>query len=451
MDEDAVEAPAESFEDPAAFLDALISRTARRENPVCDDTAFKTDAELVDAVVDFYLKSGDFNGMPIAPTGRSHTALEAAVTQNLVQLVTDHDFPNPHIRPWPAQNIASQLEKLRMVLDPENYLSGCLYPTPSGMEGHDLSGYDGRPYSRRRAAGHGDLECVYFKMDALESYRNDPRYHFSFGDYAVDWGIGDEAYMDEDESDDDKISTVRAGFGYNAEADSKGAGPVRRYLVVLLCDLGDLTPGHQTRLSTWEVPAEGLSPHPLWWDNVMGRWAEYTGPFDKVIGELEAINEVWGIAFEEPLFRDTARPREWGWVFRASSIEWNRFIQLTDQLVSDNINVKALDRAGAPKINDQGQSLGSLNRLEAFLISRLKGDEFSNAFKVFKDIRSGRNKPSHKAVEPVTDKTVIVRQRDLLYELALSLSDIRELVASHPAVRATGWKPSEYLDKWLLL
>jgi hypothetical protein len=35
--------------------------------------------------------------------------------------------------------------------------------------------------------------------------------------------------------------------------------------------------------------------------------------------------------------------------------------------------------------------------------------------------------------------------------LALSLSGIRELVASHPAVRATGWKPSEYLDKWLLL
>jgi hypothetical protein len=182
VDEDAVEAPAESFEDPAAFLDVLISRTARRENSVCDDTAFKTDAELVDAVADFYLKSGDFNGMPIAPTGRSHTALEAAVTENLVQLVIDHDFANPHIRPWPAQNTPSQLEKLRMVLDPENFLSGCLYPTPSGMEGHDLSGYDGGPYSRRRAAGHGDLEFVYFKMDALESYRNDPRHDFSLGD-----------------------------------------------------------------------------------------------------------------------------------------------------------------------------------------------------------------------------------------------------------------------------
>jgi hypothetical protein len=35
--------------------------------------------------------------------------------------------------------------------------------------------------------------------------------------------------MEEDKSDDAKISTVRAGFGYNAEADSKGAGPIRRY------------------------------------------------------------------------------------------------------------------------------------------------------------------------------------------------------------------------------
>jgi hypothetical protein len=67
------------------------------------------------------------------------------------------------------------------------------------------------------------------------------------------------------------------------------------------------------------------------------------------------------------------------------------------------------------------------------------------------DRSQSRTSRSHNAVELVTDKTVIVRQRDLLYELALSLSGIRELAASHPAVRATRWKPPEFLDKWLLI
>jgi len=64
VDDQKFELPSEAFEDPAAFLAALMAEAPRREDPICDDTVFRTDAEVVDAAVAFYLGSDAFNGMP---------------------------------------------------------------------------------------------------------------------------------------------------------------------------------------------------------------------------------------------------------------------------------------------------------------------------------------------------------------------------------------------------
>lgn len=441
--------PDEPF-DAAEFLAGLISRSQLRKDPPLHDDAFPTVEDLVAAVAKFYLDSGDFNGRPVPESEEPHEVLKKAIALGLIQLVTEAEFPNPHIRPWSDARIDRQLEQLQRVLDPGTPLGGCVYPTPSAMATQDLSAYRDRPYTQRQAAGHGDLECVYFKMAALEDYRNDPRYGFEFGDFAVNWGIGDEAYMDENEPDSDKIGWVRAGFGYDAEADAHGPGPIHRYVAVLLTDLNDLTASHQLRLSTWEQPADGLHPHPLWWGTVMGEWVDYIGPFDKVIGELDALNQIWAMIYGLPLFKTTERHRDWGWVLRPSTSEWDKFVLLTDQLISDNIDTKALNAANAPKKNAAGDTLGTLTRLEAFLEGHAKGG-VKDTVRVFKTLRASRNKPAHAARPTLNDQTLVVQQRDLLFDLADSLRAIRVFMSTHPSVKNSDWKPWEYLERWLLL
>jgi hypothetical protein len=202
---------------------------------------------------------------------------------------------------------------------------------------------------------------------------------------------------------------------------------------VLLTDLSDLTPNHQARLQTWEQPADGLHPHPLWWATVCGDWIEHIGPFDKILAELHALNEIWTLIHGEELFKTTDRPREWGWVLRPSSLEWDRFVLLTDQLISDNINTKALTAAGAPTENDAGQTLGTLGRLEAYLTRHAKGG-VQDAFKALKDVRKMRNPAAHRSRPPINDDTLVVRQRDLLFDLADSLAAVRRFMSTHPRV-----------------
>lgn len=178
---------------------------------------------LMNAVVDRYLKSGDFNGLHVH-TNVGSSVIEAAkrlVTDGKLQVMSEADYPNPHIRPWPSRRtIDSQIESL-------NELSGAdygvvLYPTPIALKGVRVPArLKGRPFGAALAKGRGTLELAYFSFDVLEPYRNDPRYHFRYWDFGVDMGIGDEAYLDETELERDKVSLSHIGFAYDVTCGNK--------------------------------------------------------------------------------------------------------------------------------------------------------------------------------------------------------------------------------------
>jgi hypothetical protein len=97
----------------------------------------------------------------------------------------------------------------------------------------------------------------------------------------------------------------------------------------------------------------------------MGHFADGLGPFERFTFELRSLNELTTNAIGEPLFRTSERPREFGWILRPSQHEWDAFIHTLDKLLSENLRHDALDAAGAPKESDQGERLGTLNRLGA--------------------------------------------------------------------------------------
>ena len=248
---------------------------------------------------------------------------------------------------------------------------------------------------------------------------------------------------------------IECGYAYDHRVDYRGDEPIRRYWCAFLHDLVSLPARHQTRLSTFERDGADLVPHPEWWDReIGGRWTDTIGPFTKILWELKAINDVWTIAFGTPLFTSVERPRAWGWVLRPTTGAWNEFILLTDKLLSDNLQHKGLDAAGAPGTDAADNRLGSLSRLQELFLkvsSTTTVDNVRYVLQPLREVRKERQSPAHRIEDTTSDANIVNRQRDLLRDVADSLHGIRVFVQSHPEVRGSEWKPPAFIDNWRLL
>ncbi|WP_062213963.1 hypothetical protein [Demequina oxidasica] len=396
------------------------------------------------AVVDRYLKSGDFNGLYLDTDVDSELV---GVAKGLVAdgkfqvMVSEVDYPNPHIRPWPSRRtIESQIESL-------DELSGAgygvvLYPTPLALKGVRVPArLKGLPFATAMAKGRGTLEVAYFSFDVLEPYRNDPRYRFRYGDFGVDMGIGDEAYLDETELERDKVSLSHLGFAYDLAGYDRTdeETPIVRRVAAFYGDLAKLTPEHQQRWKSYQVAEDGLEPHPAWWMTQMGHWADGIGPFDYLFLQLENLNALWTGAFGEALFKHTDRPEEFGWLLRPSQREWDEFIVQLDKVLSENIRHDALDAVGAPRKDKSDQNLGTLSRLSAFLEDKgIESATVKDLMQPLRSIRQARQRPAHALRANITDKSFVHRQVALLEDLNDTLRELARWLSTHPKNR--GWK-----------
>lgn len=401
--------------------------------------------ELLAAVRRRYLNSGDFNGFHLHGTllDSSRADAIALVEANLVELVSEKDYLNPHIRPWASKR--SLQEQVRELSEyPIDGYGVCLYPTAAGMRGVRLPGrYRDHPYRQAMARGRATLELAYFSMDVLEPYRNDPRYSFTFGDFSAYMSISDEAYTDKEELEQDKVSLSHIGFAYDLTAYDPDdvTSRITRRVTVFYGDLAKLTPEHQQRWRTYEVAAEGLEPHPAWWMSQMGHWRDRLGPLERFFQTLEELNELTTRAFAEPMLATVERPESFGWLLRPAQRDWDEFVLQFDKLLSENLRHKFFDAVGTPAMDERNQRAGTISRLGTFMRSHgAPSDRVSNLLKPIRDVRNARQKPAHALRVNVTDKTFIHKQLAMVADVSGALMAFRSWIATHPA--NADWKPS---------
>lgn len=407
---------------------------------------------LLGIIIKFYLNSGDFNGLPLRPDASEADIREAIrlAEQGLIQVVTQEDYLNPHIRPWqPRRSTADQVQSLTALKDAGEYGVACLYPTHKGMRGVRLPRrYNDRPYEKELAKGTGVLELVYFTPDVLESYRNDPRYHCRIGDFSVYMSVSDDVYGDDGEPDKDKVSLEHAGFAYDLPKFNKKdpESPIVRRLAVFVGDLARLSPEHQQRWKTYQVDDADVKPHPTWFANQMGHWTDDIGTFQRFFTELKNINSLYQLAFGQDLFITTEKPDDMGWILRPSQKEWDEQIVLLDKLLSDNIRHEALDVANVPRKDNDGNNMGTIQRLHKFMeLTRLNPELIQETLKPFREVRSARQKPAHAIRSNLSDKTFVHKQVALMGQINHSLIGLRTWLSSHP--NADSWKPEFEDDK----
>lgn len=414
----------------------------------------KTTNPMLDKIIKFYLNSGDFNGLPLRPDATEADIIEAIklVKQGLIQVVAQEDYLNPHIRPWQSMRSSDeQVLSLTSLKDAGEYGVTCLYPTHKGMKGVRLpKRYGDRPYEKELAKGTGVLEPAYFTPDVLEFYRNDPRYHCRIGDFSIYMSVNDDVYGDAGEPEKDKVALEHAGFAYDlSKFDKKDPeSPIVRRLAVFVGDLANLSPEHQQRWKTFQVDEPNVKPHPTWMANQMGHWTDDVGTFQRFFIELKNINSLYQLAFNQDLFAISEKPDEMGWILRASQKEWDEQIVLLDKLLSDNIRHEALNAANAPRKDDDGKDMGTIQRLDKLMqMTKLNPAIIQETLKPFRDVRSARQKPAHAIRSNLSDKTFVHKQVALMGEINHSLIGLRTWLSSHP--KANGWKP-EFDDSKLV-
>jgi hypothetical protein len=404
-----------------------------------------TAEELLECITRFYQESEGFNGLPVSSTG-----IELDELRGLIRLLVESGqlyvnygdrHPNPHILAFEPEARDDQLRKL----DEGNLQDACLYPTVEHLRTVvNPAAYEGRPYTLELALGYPVLGYHFFDLSILESYRNDPRYYYTFdidGMISVDDEFYDQPTMDER----DKV--LLQTFGLALAKEKYWAIVVfRRYLSML-------SPEHQQLWRTKQEPDDPdlFQPHWEYWRASMGEWPEKMSLFSAFLEEMEQVNELAAVIGRPRLFRETyhdQRPRDFGYLIRPTARELSNFAGVLDKMLSDNIN-RDFFQNDVPYEDEttdkQGRTIvtqrGTIRILEEWIRAkvRLKDTDsqalIDQAIDIFKRIRKARNPQAHKLSPDAYDLELFREQIQLMRDAYRAMVTLRQMLNLHPAAK----------------
>lgn len=397
-----------------------------------------TQSRAAELVAQFYLKSHDFNGLPvqgIASVGADTADLIELIKLRKVDLVRGDIHPNPHIKAFDVEPPDEQITKIE-----KKGLDGCLYPTSDALARREIDTKDMGPYTAALTYGAPQLSFRAFDLRALEWYRNDPRFELRSDDIhgtIIQRGGTEVAGRHVR----DKLDFFEFGFAYNAKLD--------RAIAAFLRYLHDLPAAQQIELSKFELEGDYQLHPDFYRTQIIGDWPERLSIYDAFLEEKKHINEMCKLIGKPLLFRtelqDGARPHGFGILLRPTLKEYRDFALLLDQLLSDDMDKKFFEPDIVTEkqlIDEEGnkvtQSIGTITLLEKWLLKYFRPvDEgpMKEMFSNFRAVRKERMKPAHKVEGNVFDQEYVRLQRELMDKGYGAVHTLRMVLENHPKAR----------------
>lgn len=427
--------------------------------------------KVLKTIFDFFIKSGDFNGIPITTiSGKLKIEyLETIeVLKNLLykDLISVQSSVNPHIislGDFTAETQLEILEKAKKNVEKSPANLGdfikfsshlvCVYPSKKYLlEKRNISEFSKSPYTEQLALAEAQLKPIFFEIDVLERYFKDPRYSFDFEDYSG----GISYHVDENEKpmvkETDKIFLKTFGLGQDLDGN--------RVAVAYLRYLHGLTPEHQQFWKSKEIDSNKCQMLKEYYDNTIeGNWTNSYSIFSAFIGEQKAINDLTEKIFNVSLFTETfekyKRPKEFTFFMIPTLSNYQDFISLLDKMISENINRIFFEDKVEPyelrKIDENTSERifkGTLRLFEEWLPKNYNFQDKHLAekvlFKPFKQVRKERQSPAHKINSNVYDKELFEKQREIISKCHLAMRNLRFIFQDHP--KAKNVKIPKWLD-----
>lgn len=394
---------------------------------------------LTREVAGHYERSTDANGYPVrkllehgANLSEVHALVDKAVKTEQLHVVFAEIDTNPHINRLP-QILRLPYEK---AIEKCNLAEACLYPSPQTIIAMvNLDRHKDSPYTLRLWRGGSSLDLVFFDIEVLERYRNDPRYRFrlrSFGGSIWYHDVEGPGKL----SSRDECYIERFGIG-NAENG-------QRVLCSMLYQLRGLTSAHQLAWQAHERTDE-CRLNPISFDAwFKGDWPSHGSLFDAVVAEIQVINKIAISAFDKPFFSeeyDEFIPKHYGVLLRPTKREYIEFAKALDVMLSENINrdffPASVSRVRKRKVKGEEvlETLGSIGLLQTWLEQSFRPKDFDPTVEIcnpLKQIRSARSSGSHKELIDSYDLEFERRQSELLQQAYHSLNGLRQILMLHP-------------------
>lgn len=425
--------------------------------------------KIIEKVTDFYLSSRDFNGIPLEELYKSTTLAENVFKSSLsvlikdrkVDLVYEGDIPNPHIKPFPAPDVAKQIEKLNGInIDDyirqseesaETFGAGelkirfftqslgcCVYPTPEHLKSKvDWKHYVSRPFTLRLAMGEWQLRPYFFELGILAIYRNDPRYRYHTDDITGSLSAVSEGLL----NPSDQIFISHFGFGF----DENGI----RAVAVLLTDLAKLTPEHQ---QIWKAKMlKGYYKyrlHPDFRKSILGYFYEQESIFSAFLEELRIINEMSDKIKNTPLLKKIFslddKPENFGFLILPTLREYELFCHTLDRMMSENLNESFFDGELTQGDLTNGETIEklkgySMRKLEIWINKHIRFSDpkpKDDMLQIFRDIRGLRSKPAHTHFINEWNLKFFQDQKELVKKAYQAIRTLRLILANHTRARS---------------
>lgn len=394
--------------------------------------------ELLNKITNHYLTSGDFNGI-------SNNGLEDASPQDLEELILEgkifvlsqKDDMNIFIHRF--HKIPSKENQIDALYNEKLFT---LYPTKEHLETVNI--VEEKPFTKMLAQGEEQLKILYFNVDILQMYYDNPLYRISDFGYR---GYINVVNPDADELHSEYIKDFGVAYPTANPIDSD------RAIGVFLRDLSKLNYEAQCKWRGCLLRDQSaFNINKGFVDNLICcKWVTDVWVFNVLLEELKFINELCKNIGLPTLFSKEYNLNEdeligYRILLIPSKKNYYEFVTALEKLVVNNINYSFFEFDQLHYIRpikrkkEDGSLKGSIVLLEEWMnmnyfSSNLKGQQ---AFKEYimstlRKIRKIRQTPAHEMYSNQHDKSLYREQNELISATYDSIRQLRFIFQNHPA------------------
>jgi len=389
--------------------------------------------KILKIITDYYLNSGDFNGLPLYYFDKNYTDLICQlIDEGKVEVLSSAFVINPHIKAF-RLNIDKEEQKKEVI---NNGDSVVLYPTEKYLKELNLNSE--KPFTKMLLEGQGQLKIVFFKIEILETYFQDPRYKVFWYDYRGSIVVSDEFYDENLESEYIKDF----GLGYHKEKLYE-----ERVVGVFLGDLAELSLNAQLKWKAnyLENQQDYFINDGFYKNLILGEWIDEVSIYDAILDEMIIINKMCENMGIPHLFRKTyephtfEKPEDYRIMFLPTLKNYYSFVLVLEKIIIHNINYKTFITTAkyikpVERKDGKGNLKHSLNMMSEWLKQNISTNEDIDKLIInpLKSIRKIRQVPAHEIYSNQYDKLLYKKQNEIILETYKAIRSIRLFFANYP-------------------
>lgn len=295
------------------------------------------------------------------------------------------------------------------------------------------------------AEGNEQLRIIYFNVDVLELYVNNPIYKI------YDHGYSGSIYLADEEIQNDVVHSEYIKR-FTMSYPTKGEIDSDRAIGVFLTDLSKLNYEAQCKWRGFMLSNQNsfMCNKNFFRNSVYGEWTKGYWIFDAILKEISFINQLCGNMNIPKLFLKEYNRQEmelmgYHLILIPTLKNYYEFVSSLEKIVINNLNYKTFQKdafgiKGIDRERGDKSLKGSIDMLEEWINQNYKSPipDTADAFKkdvidVLKYIRQIRQIPAHKLYDNKHDKSVYKKQNELIDKLYVALKIIRIIFNRHPS------------------